>query len=65
VAKFFKSNNKRNELLQKGLTEHMSIAPVIKQMSILDKLNIGFRIKGYKLLKNPINFIHVFRTLFS
>lgn len=65
VAKFFKSNKKRYELLQKGLTEHMSIAPVIKQMSILDKLNIGFRIKGYKLLKNPINFIHVFRTLFS
>ncbi len=63
VAKFFKSNIKRYELLQKGLTEHMSIAPVIKQMSTLDKLRIGFKLKGYKLLKNPVNFIHIFRTL--
>jgi len=65
IAKFFKNNKKREELLEKELTESMSIAPVIKKMSIIEKLNIGFKLKGYKLLKNPYNFIHIFRTLFA
>lgn len=65
IAKFFKSKKGRYKLLKEELAISMSIAPVIKKMSTIEKLNIGFKLKGYKLLRNPINFVYIFKTLFS
>ncbi len=65
IIRFFKKKTHLYDLLKDELAYSMSIAPVIRKMSFIEKINIGFKLKGYKLLKNPINFINVFRTLLA